>query len=59
VEILKKFWAFKEESAKNGIVPPLLVYADLMASGDDRNIETAEIIYDTKISRLLGEASTV
>jgi hypothetical protein len=59
VEILKKFWGFKEESAKNGIVPPLLVYADLMASGDDRNIETAEIIYDTKISRLLGEASTV
>jgi hypothetical protein len=59
VEILKKFWAFKEESAKNDIVPPLLVYADLMASGDDRNIETAEIIYDTKISRLLGEASTV
>jgi hypothetical protein len=59
VEILKKFWSFKEESAKNGIVPPLLVYADLMASGDDRNIETAEIIYDTKISRLLGEASTV
>jgi hypothetical protein len=59
VEILKKFWAFKEESAKNGIVPPLLVYADLMASGDDRNIETAEIIYDTKISRLLEEASTV
>lgn len=59
VEILKKFWAFKEESAKNGIAPPLLVYADLMASGDDRNIETAEIIYDTTISRLLEEASTV
>jgi hypothetical protein len=59
VEILKRFWDFKEESDKNGIVPPLLVYADLMASGDDRNIETAEIIYDTKISGLLGEAPTV
>jgi hypothetical protein len=35
------------------------VYADLIASGDDRNIETAEIIYDTQISRLLGEASTI
>lgn len=59
VEILKRFWAFDEESGKNGIAPPLLVYADLIASGDDRNIETAEIIYDTQISRLLGEASTV
>jgi hypothetical protein len=59
VEILKRFWAFDEESAKNGIVPPLLVYADLIATGDDRNIETAEIIYDTQISRLLGETPTV
>jgi hypothetical protein len=58
-EILKRFWAFENESAKNEMVPPLLVYADLIASGDDRNIETAEIIYDTQISRLLGEASTV
>jgi len=58
-EILKRFWAFEYESAKDEIVPPLLVYADLIASGDDRNIETAEIIYDTQISRLLGEASTI
>lgn len=59
LEMLRKFWSFDDESAKNGIVPPLLVYADLIASGDDRNIETAEIIYDTTISRLIGEASTV
>jgi hypothetical protein len=59
VEILKRFWAFDEEASKTGIVPPLLVYADLIASGDDRNIETAEIIYDTQISRLLGETPTV
>jgi len=59
VEILKRFWAFDDESAKNGLVPSLLVYADLIASGDDRNIETAEIIYETQISRLLGETSTV
>ena len=58
-EILKRFWAFENEPDKNEMVPPLLVYADLIASGDDRNIETAEIIYDTQISRLLGEASTV
>ncbi len=58
-EILKTFWAFENESARNEIVPPLLVYADLIASGDDRNLETAEIIYDTQISRFLGEPSTI
>jgi len=46
VEILRPFWKFKHEFAAQGIVPPLLVYADLMAAGDDRNIETAGIIYD-------------
>ena len=58
-EILKKFWAFESEAAKDEMVPPLLVYADLIASGDDRNIETAEIIHDTQIARLLGEASSL
>lgn len=55
VEILKKFWAFDFASNDLNIVPPLLVYADLMVSGDDRNIETAEIIYDTHVARLVGE----
>lgn len=59
IEIVKKFWAFKSESDDIHVVPPLLVYADLIASGDDRNIETAEIIYDTQISRLIGKDSTL
>lgn len=46
IEILKPFWKFDHEFIDLGIVPPLLVYADLMATGDDRNIETAGIIYD-------------
>ena len=46
IEILKPFWQFDHEFDALGIVPPLLVYADLMDTGDDRNIETAEIIYD-------------
>lgn len=46
IEILEPFWKFKNPLADKGIVPPLLVYADLMATGDDRNIETAGIIYD-------------
>ncbi|MBE3112412.1 MAG: hypothetical protein IMZ46_18205 [Acidobacteria bacterium] len=36
-------------------VHPLLIYADLVASGSDRNIETAKIIYEQHISRYLRE----
>lgn len=46
IEFLEPFWKFDHALANKGIVPPLLVYADLMATGDDRNIETAGIIYD-------------
>ena len=46
VEILKPFWKFDHEFIDIGIAPLLLVYADLLATGDDRNIETAGNIYD-------------
>lgn len=52
IEILKPFWTFNHECDALGIAPPLLVYADLMATGDDRNIETAEIIYDNYLAQL-------
>lgn len=51
IEILKPFWRFDHEFDAFGIAPPLLVYADLMATGDDRNIETAEIIYDNYLAQ--------
>jgi hypothetical protein len=54
VELLKKFWNFEYEDERLAIVPPLLVYADLVASADDRNLELARMIYDTHISRLIG-----
>jgi hypothetical protein len=59
VEILKAFWKFDYDSKGLNIVPPLLIYADLLASGDDRNIETAGIIYDAHLARLVGEAPTL
>jgi hypothetical protein len=46
IEVLKPFWKFDHELIDAGIAPPLLIYTDLMATGDDRNIETAGIIYD-------------
>ncbi|MCP4746743.1 MAG: hypothetical protein GY874_11480 [Desulfobacteraceae bacterium] len=52
VEILMPFWKFNHNLTETGIVPQLLVYADLMATGDDRNIETAGIIYDNYLSQL-------
>lgn len=52
VEILKKFWYFDLEGPPPGprLVPPLLTYADLMATGDARNLETAAILRE----RFLG-----
>ena len=43
IKVFKKFW--KDDDAEN-TVPPLLVYTDLVNTGDHRCIETAEKIYD-------------
>ncbi|RZJ13173.1 MAG: hypothetical protein EON50_09660 [Acidovorax sp.] len=43
VEILSAFWPLADDDdAGSATVPPLLVYADLMASTDPRNIDTAQ-----------------
>lgn len=46
LELLDAFWHFETEQAVPGhrLVPPLLVYADLVATADARNLETAEMI---------------
>lgn len=56
LEILRKFWEFDQTDSPSVIAPPLLVYADLLASGDERNIETAEIFYESHIARLVDES---
>jgi len=43
VELLERFWNFTEDPA--GMAPAPLVYADLLAEGDTRCIETADLIY--------------
>ena len=55
IEILDRFWTFRFDWAREDMVPPLLIYADLMASGDPRNIETARIIYEAHLARLVRE----
>lgn len=49
VEILRRFWAFDGETP--GQVPDLLVYADLLAIGDARCLETAGEMHDGIVAR--------
>lgn len=49
VEVLQKFWRFENHDNPK-YTPALLVYADLIASGDSRNLETADIIFEGYLS---------
>jgi hypothetical protein len=49
IEVLETFWDFPGDETKPDIVPPLLVYADLLATMDPRNHETARMIYEERI----------
>ncbi|MHB1348722.1 MAG: type IV toxin-antitoxin system AbiEi family antitoxin [Desulfobulbaceae bacterium] len=53
LEVLQKFWPFEVRQADTQppMVPPLLVYADLLATADARNIETAQIIRERFLDR--------
>lgn len=55
VEILDAFWNFAQPEELRDIVPPLLVYADLLATGDDRCIEAARIVYDRYLAQPDGK----
>jgi hypothetical protein len=55
VEILARFWQLETIPPNRDMVHPLLVYADLMATGNQRNIETARMIYDQHIVQLIRE----
>ncbi len=57
LELRKPFWGktLKADAAET-IVPPVLVYADLLATGDARCIETARMIHDAYLARLLPAA---
>jgi len=53
VEILKRFWKPAEIWKYEDLVHPILIYADLLATGNERNIETAKMIYDQHIVQLI------
>jgi hypothetical protein len=55
VEVLERFWKPAEHFGREDLVHPILVYADLLATGNERNIETARIIYEEHIVRPIRE----
>lgn len=55
IEILEKFWTPLERWQDEDTVNPMLIYADLMATGEQRNIETAKMIYEQYIIRHIRE----
>ncbi len=55
VEIVRRFWGPGDEFQREDMVHPILVYADLIATGDQRNKETARMIYEKHIAGLVRE----
>jgi hypothetical protein len=55
VEIFKAFWNFDYTWQYPNLTPPLLIYAELLAAGNDRNIETGKIIYEKYLARHVAQ----
>ena len=53
VDLRRRFWHFPGDEAAKPTVPPVLVYADLLATGDARCIETARRMYEDHVARPL------
>ncbi len=50
IEILDAFWTREGARKPTDVAPPVLVYADLMATNDARNIETATMIREQNLT---------
>jgi len=55
VEVLKAFWQFDYPWNYPELAPPLLVYADLLATAADRTIETGKMIYEQYLAGLIRQ----
>jgi hypothetical protein len=56
VEILDTFWNFPADPGQPELVPPLLVYADLLATLDPRNLEIAKRIREEHVDHAVRPA---
>jgi hypothetical protein len=55
VDVRRRFWNFPQVDGE-ACVPPVLVYADLLATGDARCTETAKRLYEAHVVRLVRQA---
>jgi hypothetical protein len=53
-ELLETFWNPDLVAKDADIAPPLLIYADLMATADERNLETAKEVYERFLAPTLN-----
>jgi hypothetical protein len=57
IEIVRRFWRFDlDQPYPADLAPPLLIYADLMATPDPRNHDTAKQVYARYLVDALGQA---
>jgi len=56
LEVLDTFWNFPVAGKQPDLVPPLLVYADLLATLDPRNLEIAKRIREEHLDHALDSA---
>ena len=54
VEIVERFWPPGKGFGEGDTVHPILVYADLLAIGEQRTMETARMIYEQHLDRYFG-----
>ncbi|OGS21127.1 MAG: hypothetical protein A3J83_00715 [Elusimicrobia bacterium RIFOXYA2_FULL_40_6] len=54
IEIYDYFWNPKNDDAEQ-TVPPILVYADLIATGDQRNIVAADFLLKEYVTKYIRE----
>ena len=55
VEVLDKFWNLPADPIHPDVVPPILAYADLVASLNPRNLEVANLIRERYIDNALRQ----
>jgi hypothetical protein len=55
IEVLDAFWNLPPDPDQPDVVPPILTYADLVATLDPRNLEVAKLIREKYIDRALRQ----
>jgi hypothetical protein len=55
VELRERFWNFDYDWDRPELVPPVLIYADLLAAGDARCVEAAKRIYEAHLAQFFEQ----